>query len=148
MFGGLHYVSNAGIPWRLRVGVSLLTGVGGDTTGSNITPYASLWMPLSETVFLGIGGGFTWSSGSFMQQRFGVTSADAALTGLPEYTPSAGVRQAYAWPAIIVRLNRQWFAATGVFYQRLTGDAANSPIVTQRGDRNQWTAGGGIGYAW
>jgi len=24
----------------------------------------------------------------------------------------------------------------------------DSPIVTQRGDRNQWTAGAGVGYVW
>jgi outer membrane protein len=45
-------------------------------------------------------------------------------------------------------LGPRWFAGAGAFYQRLTGDAADSPIVTQRGDRNQWTVGGGIGYAW
>lgn len=148
VFGGWHYVNDTGIPWRLRVGVSALTGVSGGTTGGHITPYASLWIPLRDSVFLGVGGGFTWSSDSFMQQRFGVTSEAAALTGLPAYTASSGVRQVYAWPAVIVRLSPQWFAAAGAFYQRLTGDAANSPIVTQRGDRNQWTAGIGIGYAW
>lgn len=35
-----------------------------------------------------------------------------------------------------------------VYAQRLTGDAAASPIVTQRGTRNQLTYGVGIAYAW
>jgi outer membrane protein len=148
MFGGYHYVSTQGIPWRLRVGVSVLTAVGGDATGSHVTPYASVWMPLSRTVFVGLGAGFTWSSDSFMRQRFGVSPAAAVVSGLPAYSPNAGVRQFYAWPAIVVQLNPRWFAAGGVFYQRLTGDAADSPIVTQRGDRNQWTVGDGVGYAW
>jgi outer membrane protein len=56
------------------------------------------------------------------------------------------MRQVYAWPAVIVRLSARWFAGTGAFYQRLTGDAADSPIVTERGSPNQWT-GVGVGYA-
>jgi len=148
IFGGWHYVNTEGIPWRLRVGVSVLTAVSGDTTGSHVTPYASLWMPLSRTVFVGLGTGFTWSSDSFMRQRFGVSPAAAAVSGLPVYAPSAGVRQFYAWPAVVVQLNPQWYVAGGAFYQRLTGDAADSPIITQRGDRNQWTFGGGLAYAW
>jgi len=146
VFAGYHYVNTRDIPWRLRVGVGVLTAVSGDATGSHVTPYGSFWVPLSPTVFVGVGGGFTWSSDSFMRQRFGVSPAVA--DGLPAYSPNGGVRQFYAWPAVMVRLNPRWFVGGGAFYQRLTGDASNSPIVTQRGDRNQWSVGAGIGYAW
>jgi outer membrane protein len=148
LFGGYHYTSAGSIPWRLRVGVSLTTAVTGDTTGSHVTPYASFWMPVSTKVFLGVGGGFTWSSESFMQQRFGVNSAASMASGLPVYVADAGMRQIYAWPGVIVRLSDHWFGGVGGFYQRLTQDAADSPIITQRGDRNQWTVGVGVGYGW
>ena len=148
LFAGAHYVNTQGVPWRVRAGVSVLTGVGGGATGTNVTPYASFWMPLGSTVFVGVGAGFTWASSGFMQQRFGVAPADAAVSGLPAFTAGSGVRQFYAWPAIVWRFSPQWFLAGGAFYQRLTGDAADSPIVSQRGDRNQWTVGGGIAYSW
>ena len=147
-FGGYHYVNQHGVPWRLRVGASVLTGVSGGTTGSHVTPYASFWMPLSSTVFVGVGAGFTWSSSSFMQQRFGVTPDAAAVSGLPVFTASSGVRQVYGWPAVVWRLSPHWLVGAGALYQRLTSDAAESPIVTQRGDRNQLTAGGGVSYSW
>jgi len=35
-----------------------------------------------------------------------------------------------------------------VYMQRITGDAADSPIVSQRGTRNQVTYGAGVAYAW
>jgi outer membrane protein len=57
------------------------------------------------------------------------------------------MRQVFAWPAVIVRVSERWFAGTGAFYQRLSGDATDSPIVTERGSPNQWTAGFGVGYA-
>jgi outer membrane protein len=52
------------------------------------------------------------------------------------------------WPAVIYRVTKEWYAGAGVFYQRITGDGASSPIVTERGDANQLTAGIGVGYSW
>ena len=147
VIAGYHYINVKKIPWRVRVGVSLTTAISGDATGGHVTPYTSFWMPLSRTVFVGVGAGVSWSTDSFMAQRFGVTPADSAASGLPVYTAGSGMRQVYAWPAVIVRVSERWFLGTGAFYQRLTGDAADSPIVTERGSPNQWTAGFGVGYA-
>jgi outer membrane protein len=147
-FAGYHHINTSGLPWRLRVGISALGGVAGGATGGHITPYASFWMPLSQIIFVGFGSGFSWSSESFMQQRFGVSSAASGSSGLPVFSANSGVRQVYAWPAVLIRLSEHWFGGAGAFYQRLTGDAADSPIVTQRGDPNQWTAGIAVGYAW
>jgi outer membrane protein len=147
-FVGWRYLQVEGIPYRVRVGVSLTTGVSGGATGSHLSPYASLWVPLSHTVFVGLGGGVTWSSESFMQQYFGVSQDGAAASGLPAYDAGAGVRQYYLWPAVVWKLSSEWYVGAGGFLQRLTGDAAESPIVTQRGERNQFTAGLGVAYAW
>lgn len=35
-----------------------------------------------------------------------------------------------------------------VYMQRIAGSAADSPIVSQRGTRNQITYGAGLAYAW
>ena len=147
-FVGWHYTQTEGIPWHLRLGLVVDAAISGGASGGDVSPFASFWFPLSHTVFVGVGAGFTWSSASFMQQRFGVDPAAANASGLPAYTAGAGVRQFFAWPSIVIQLEEHWFAGAGGFYQRLTGDAAGSPIVTQRGDRNQWTVGAGIGYAW
>jgi MipA family protein len=58
------------------------------------------------------------------------------------------VRQYYLWPALIWRFAPQWYAGAGAFWQRITGEGADSPIITQRGDRDQISGGIGIGYAW
>ena len=147
-FAGWHYVQTEGIPYRVRLGVSLTTAISGGTAGGHATPYASLWVPLSPTVFVGLGGGFTWSSESFMQQRFGVSPEASAASGLPQYSAGAGVRQYYVWPALLFRISPQWYAGAGAFYQRITGDGAASPIVTERGERDQISAGIGLGYSW
>jgi MipA family protein len=148
VFAGWHYVRTEGIPYRVRLGVMATTGISGGAIGSNVTPYASLWLPLSPTLFVGVGGGFTWASESFMQQRFGVTPEASAASGLPVYSASADVRQVYLWPALIWRFAPKWYAGAGAFWQRITGSGADSPIITQQGDRDQISAGLGIGYSW
>ncbi len=145
MFAGWHYVSVEGIPYRVRFGVQLVTAVSGGATGANLTPYASLWFPLSPTLFVGLGGGFTWASESFMQQRFGVSADGAAASGLPQYSAGAGVRQYYAWPALLLRVSKEWYAGAGAFWQRIAGDGAGSPVVREK---DQITAGVGVGYSW
>ena len=145
VFAGWHYVRMEGIPYRVRLGVQLVTAVSGGATGGHVTPYGSLWVPLSPTVFIGLGGGFTWSSDSFMQQRFGVSPEASAATGLPVYEAKAGVRQYYLWPAVLVRVSKEWYAGAGAFWQRITGDGAGSPVVQER---DQLTAGIGLGYSW
>lgn len=148
VFAGWHFVNLEGIPYRVRLGVSLTTAVSGGAAGGHVTPYGSVWIPLSPAVFFGLGGGFTWSSGSFMQQRFGVSAEASAASGLPAYDASAGVRQYYLWPALLFRVSKEWYAGAGAFWQRITGDGADSPIITQRGERDQVSAGIGIGYSW
>jgi outer membrane protein len=142
------YIGRGDIPYRLRVGGVALVDLGNTFHGFDDTVYASLWLPLSRTMIVGLGTGASWGSASYHQTYYGVTPDGAQASGLPAYTPGSGMRQWYAWPALVVRLSPTWLVGFGGFYQRLTGDAAASPIVQQRGDRNQWTYGLGAAYAW
>ena len=145
IFAGWHHIRTEGIPYRVRLGVSVTTAISGGATGGHVTPYASVWVPLSTRLFVGVGGGLTWSSESFMQQRFGVSAQASAASGLPQYSAGAGVRQYYGWPAVLLKLSSSWYAGAGAFWQRITGDGAHSPVVRER---DQITAGVGLGYSW
>jgi len=148
VFGGYSYLNTQGIPFRVRLGLLATTTVTGESGDTNITPYVTTWVPLSPTVFVGLGVGATWASSTYMQRYYGITPAAGAASGLPSYTPGAGIRQVYAWPALMVKLNENWYLGGGAYYQRLTDGASNSPIIEQRGSSNQWTYGLGAAYAW
>ena len=45
------------------------------------------------------------------------------------------------------RINPLWEVHAYVEYERLLGDAANNPLVTLRGSKNQTTVGIGASYA-
>ncbi|WP_409421898.1 MipA/OmpV family protein [Pseudaeromonas sp. ZJS20] len=147
-FVAWHHVNLTGIPYRLRLGLMASHAVLGQTEGSQLTPYASLWLPLSERLFIGSGVGATWSDKNFMQQFFSVSPAAAEASGLPSYQAGAGFRQIYWWPGVLWRIAPQWMLGAGAYGQYLVGDAADSPIIRERGDRWQWTFGLGLGYLW
>ena len=90
-FMGWHYLNTEGIPYRVRTGMLATTSVVGQTEGSSLTPYASLWVPLSRTLFVGLGGGATWSDSDFMQQYFSIDAAGSAASGVGATAAGADV---------------------------------------------------------
>lgn len=94
----------------------------------------------TETVF-SIGPRVRLADEDWMNAYFGVTPAVAVATGLPAYAPEGGISSYGA----IAGLTHQFSRTLGVFayagYDRLSGDAAESPIVRAFGSRDQFSGG-------
>jgi outer membrane protein len=117
---------------------------GGWTAGLN----AFAMEPVARMVSVAGGAALTYASENYMDEYFGVTAADSLASGLPVYTPGGGLRDVRAWLTALVHLGPQWHIGAGVMYSRLVGDAADSPLVADRGSKNQWVYGVGGIYAW
>jgi MipA family protein len=130
------------------VGGWALGDVTGVYNGWNAGLNAFAMQPVAKMVTLGGGAAFTYGSSNYMDEYFGVTARDALATGLPVYQAGAGVRDVRGWVSALLHLSPQWHLGAGVMYSRLVGDAADSPIVTERGSENQWIYGVGALYAW
>jgi outer membrane scaffolding protein for murein synthesis (MipA/OmpV family) len=146
-FAGYEYIHSGAFPYRLRGELTVTTNAGFVFTGARVSLTGTAWIPLSTRFYTGVGLGASWASGGFNTTYFGVTNEDSARSGLPAYSPSSGVEQITSWLACVYQINARWYAGALIFYQRLTGPAADSPIVVQRGTRNQVTVGAGIAYA-
>ncbi len=116
----------------------------GWTAGLNA--YAT--QPVAPMITLSGGAAFTYGSGNYMDEYFGVTPADSLASGLPVYVPGSGVRDLRGWAVAILHLSKQWHIGAGAMYSRLVGEAADSPIVSQEGSKSQWVYGAGALYAW
>ncbi len=138
-------ISDGPRPIRTRVSVSVLHDVGNVSKGTTATLSSNVWIPLSTSTVVGFGGGVSWGSSAFMRTYYGIDTAGAMASGLPAYQPSSGLRQWFAWPAIVHRLDGHWLIGAGLFYQSIEGSAADSPIVTERGKRGQLSYGLGVG---
>jgi MipA family protein len=142
--------------WRDPREIRRMAGVGawalGDVSGvdngwtSGLNAYAT--QPVAKMVTLAGGGAFTYGSGNYMDEYFGVTPADSLASGLPVYVPGSGVRDVRGWAVAMLHLSKQWHLGAGAMYLRLMDAAADSPIVSQEGSKNQWVYGVGALYAW
>lgn len=145
-----------GYVWRDAQEIRRMAGLGGwalgDVSGvdggwtAGLNAYAM--QPVAQMVTLAGGAAFTYGSGNYMNEYFGVTPADSLASGLPVYVPGSGVRDVRGWATAVLSLSLHWHLGVGAMYMRLVGDAADSPIVSQEGSKNQWVYGAGALYAW
>ncbi len=61
---------------------------------------------------------------------------------------ASGLRDVRIPMMAIYSLSPKWHIAGGLIYSRLVGDASDSPVVDERGSRDQLFAGLGVAYAW
>ncbi len=101
----------------------------------------------NDRVMIAIGPSITWASDNYMQSYFGINAAQAARSGRAVYRAEAGFKDAGLFGFGAYKLTKNW-SLTGVAgYNRLLGDAADSPLVKRDGSANQFFGGLGISYS-
>jgi len=77
---------------------------------------------------------------------FSINSVQSALSGLPVFDAKGGLHSIGAGLQAAYQWTPQWEIRSYVEYGRLMDDAASSPLVTERGSRDQFTVGLGVSY--
>ena len=90
--------------------------------------------------------GSTWADDDYMSSYFGIDAADAAASGLRQYSADEGFKDVNFGGALSYRFLERWSVAVLGTYARLLGDAEDSPIVDDVGDANQFFGGTLINY--
>jgi MipA family protein len=149
-FVGIQLVDKDNPRNRFLSQIEFLGDVGGEYEGWNISFSANYYFQVHKAVDLVIGGGLTYADDNYMKTYFGVDQEDSDRTHnvLPVYEPEAGFLMARVNLAAVMHLSYQWHIAAGVQYRPLLSDAADSPVVDDRGDSNQWVSGIGVAYTW
>lgn len=83
----------------------------------------------------------SFASSGYFDAYYGVNAKEAAASGLSEYHPGGGVKSTGLGGAITWKVTEPMTASVFTEYSRLMGPAADSSLVKERGDRNQWTVG-------
>jgi len=136
----------AGARDALRFGVDVVQEVAGGDGGTRVTPSLSWSVPATADLRLTLGASATWASEDHMDANFGVDARGAAASGLRRFDADAGFKD------VGLTLVGNYAATdavglTGIFgYSRLIGDAADSPVVSDRGTENQLFLGAAVGY--
>lgn len=87
------------------------------------------------------------SDAKYRRAYFGVTQRDATAAGIPVYQVGDNVVHSVGLAATGIRqLTTRWGLYGYVGYDRLTGDAARSPITERLGSKNQFSGGLALSY--
>jgi outer membrane protein len=147
-FGGWTWIGSDDPRHRFSIGTEFLYDVGGEHDGYLISGSVRYFKPVTRPLTLTIGAAMTYGSGDYMDTYFGVSTGDAARSGLSAFNADSGLRDIRVPLMAIFSFNKNWHVSGGVVYTRLLNDAADSPVVDDRGSKDQLFAGLGIAYAW
>jgi outer membrane protein len=103
---------------------------------------------VSERWGLRMRGDFSVASGDYMSHYFSVSQNDAADTGLDSFNADADVKNAGLLLVGSYRFAKAWDLSLFGAYNRLLGDAADSPVVEDEGDENNVLFGAIVSYTW
>lgn len=105
---------------------------------------ADLILRDDQNYIFSVGPRVRWADNRYNDRYFGVTPAVAGTTGLAALDPDGGVYAVGGIANLTHRLGRNWGVQAYAGYDRLVGDAADSPIVRNFGSRDQISGGGGL----
>lgn len=95
-----------------------------------------------------IGPRLAMGTEKYVNRYFGVTAAEAAVNpNVTAYRAGGGLTSYGALAAVQTQWTPNWSTTVHARYNRLTGDAANSPLVRNLGTVNQFTVGASLGYS-
>lgn len=95
-----------------------------------------------------ISGGprLSFASSDYFDAFYGVSATEAAASGLGEYHPGGGMKSAGVGGAVTWKTTDRITTSLFGEYARLTGPAADSSLVRERGSPNQFTVGLSASY--
>jgi Outer membrane protein V len=85
--------------------------------------------PVNERLILSAGAEAIVANDKHMEAYFGVTAAQSAASGLPQYEAKAGLKRVNVSASATYLLSENWLVRGEAGVGFLTGDAADSPIV-------------------
>jgi outer membrane scaffolding protein for murein synthesis (MipA/OmpV family) len=128
---------------NFRIRAELRRGVNGHKAWVGSLGADVIFRDDQNTIF-SIGPRVRWADNRYNDRYFGVTPAVAGATGLATLDPDGGVYAVGGVANFTRRLGRNWGLQAYAGYDRLVGDAADSPIVRTFGSRDQFSGGGGL----
>ena len=101
----------------------------------------------AENLSVELETGLTFGDDNYMEAYFGVTPTGAARSGLRRFDADAGIRSIPTTVSASYAFSADWSVVGFATLEQLVGDAADSPIVDDRGSASQLGGGLAIMYA-
>lgn len=126
--------------------LSLAQDVAGGHEGMVGEGEAGVRFDLADRLNASVSARASWADSDYMDAYFSVSPTQATASGLPVYRAGSGIKDAGARLSLSYQLGRRWMISAIGGYTHLLGDAADAPLVRQRGSRDQWQGGLFLAY--
>jgi outer membrane scaffolding protein for murein synthesis (MipA/OmpV family) len=135
----------------LSFGADIRWDVNGAHKGRVIQPTITYLTPLAASFAVVLNVSAEHVDDKYAHYYYDVTPVGAAASGLPVYSARGGWKSAGASLVTFYDLdgnlaNGGFALVGGLSYSRMLGNIARSPIVAQRGSKNQFMLGAGVAY--
>jgi outer membrane protein len=134
-FAGATFVDRYSVLFKVRQGIA--TGHRGLIVDANATALLFRYGPVSTSV----SAHTAWIGNDFADAYFSVTPAQSAASGLPVYDAKAGFRDMGGSFNAYINVAERWSINPYVSYRYIFDGIADTPIISQLGDRSQFTVG-------
>ena len=109
--------------------------VGGHNEGTVASLGAEAKYRAMHRLTLSIGPEVRWVSSQYAMTFFGVDAAQSEIAGIASHQARSGINWVGGSAGASYMLTQHWLLATHVSYGRLQGDAADSPVTTDKTQR-------------
>lgn len=102
---------------------------------------ADAFADVTDTIRVSAGPRLSFATESYMDAYYGVSAKESVKSGLKKYNPDGGVQSAGLGAAINWKATEKVDTSLFAEYSRLMGPVADSSLVRERGDKNQFLIG-------
>lgn len=127
-------------PWKATV--EFAADISGEYDGYLITLGGDYKTTVSEKLSMTFGATTTYASSDYMKTYFQVDAGNRGTSTLPDYSADDGeLKDVGIHMVADYDINTKWSVSGNLAYTLLVGDAADSPIVDDEGNENQFFIG-------
>lgn len=134
-FAAATFVERYSVKFRVRHGIA--TGHRGTVVDASATALLFRFGPLSTSV----SAQTAWVGDDYADAYFSVDPLQSARSGLPVYDADQGFRDIGGSFNAYINVARRWSINPYVSYRYIFDNIADTPIIAQFGDRNQFSVG-------
>ena len=129
----------------LRFRVEARQAVSGHDGFISVASADYVWRDEDDTV-VSIGPRLTLTDARYQRSYYGVAPDEALASGLAAYDPGGGLQSVGGALGVVQQFTPEWGMFGYVKYDRLLGDAADSPVVAAYGSKDQLEGGVALTY--
>ncbi|MBL6946966.1 MAG: MipA/OmpV family protein [Rhodospirillales bacterium] len=142
-----YRIANPADPrYEISVGLEAAKDVNDGHDGTLVTASLGYQRPVFGSFVWSLGTSASYADDDYMNAYFDIDANNASRSGLARFDAEGGIKDVGLSTSLSYRFGESWNVAGRVSYTRLIGDAADSPVVDDRGSADQLFGGITIGY--